>query len=253
MRNWIFLALLFSPLAMAQSVLEVGPNNLMRLPSSAAVLHLQRLHIAERGTLMIPASVNEIRIDELHLGPEARIALASGEQPLQLLVGHGDVADGAQISARGAKGTAQQPAQPGRGLTLRLQSLSATTLRVDARGGSGAPGYAGLDGADGEAGGCTWGQASRGHDGLDGGDGHAGAPGARVRVELPLDFPAELIQVNLDGGEGGAAGPGGKGGRGGVSKGCWLYSTEGAADGGPGQPGKAGAPGPAGQLELVRF
>lgn len=253
MRNWMLLLALSSPVALGQTVLEVEANGLMRLPSNSSVLHLQRLQIAERGTLLVPAGVSEIRVEELHLGSEARIALAPGEQPLQLLVGHGEVANGAQISARGGKGSAQQPAQAGRSLTLRLHSLSAATLLVDARGGPGAPGYAGLDGADGEAGGCTWGQASRGHDGLDGGDGQAGAPGARVRVELPLDFPAELLQVRLDGGEGGTAGPGGKGGRGGLSKGCWLYSTDGAADGRPGQPGKAGAPGPAGQLELVRF
>lgn len=253
MRNGLLLLALCSPIALAQSVIEVGANSLMRLPTSSQVLHLQRLAIAERGTLLIPAGVSEIRVDELQLGSEARIALAPGEQPLQLLVDSGQVAKGAQISARGAKGTAQQPAQPGRSLILRLHSLSADMLLVDARGGAGAPGYSGLDGADGEAGGCTWGQASRGHDGHDGGDGQAGAPGARVRVELPLDVPAELLQIRVDGGEGGAAGSGGKGGRGGVSKGCWLYSTEGAADGRPGQPGKAGAPGPAGQLELVRF
>lgn len=253
MPKWMFLLALFTPVALAQSVIDVPSNSLMRLPSSSNVLHLQRLAIAERGTLLVPAGVSELRVEELHLGSEARIALAPGEQPLQLLVGTAQVEQGAQISARGAKGTAQQPAQPGRSLTLRLHSLSAAALLVDARGGPGAPGYVGLDGADGEAAGCTWGQASRGHDGHDGGDGQAGAPGARVRVELPLDVPAELLQIRVDGGEGGAAGPGGKGGRGGVSKGCWLYSTEGAADGRPGQPGKAGAPGPAGQLELVRF
>jgi hypothetical protein len=253
MRNWIFLAALFTPLAMAEAVLEVAANSLMRLPSSGAVLHLQRLHIAERGTLMIPAGVSEIRIDELRLGAEARIAVAPGEQPLQLLVGRAEAASGAQINARGARGMGQQPAQAGRPLTLRLHTLAAETLQVDARGGPGAPGYAGLDGADGEAGGCTWGQASRGHDGLDGGDGQAGAPGARVRVELPLDFPTELLQIRLEGGEGGAAGLGGKGGRGGLSKGCLLYSTDGAADGRPGQPGKAGEPGQAGLLEVVRF
>jgi hypothetical protein len=253
MRNWMLLLALASPVALAQAVLEVGNDSLLRLPTSSAVLHLQRLTVAERGTLLIPAGVSEIRVEELHLGSEARIALAPGEQPLQLWVGTARVEQGAQISARGARGTLQQPAQPGRSLTLRLHSLSAETLLLDARGGPGAPGYAGLDGADGEAGGCTWGKASRGHDGLDGGDGQAGAPGARVRVELPLDVPAEVLQVRLDGGEGGAAGPGGKGGRGGLSKGCWLYSTDSAADGRAGQPGQAGAAGPAGQLELVRF
>lgn len=253
MRNWIFLTVLLSPLAMAEAVLEVAANSLMRLPSSGAVLHLQRLHIAERGTLMIPAGVSEIRIDELRLDTDALVTVAPGEQPLQLLIGRAEVASGAHINARGARGLGQQPAQSGRPMTLRLHSLSAETLLVDARGGPGAPGHVGLDGADGEAGGCAWGQASRGHDGLDGGDGQAGAAGARVRVELPLDFPTELLQIRLDGGEGGAAGLGGKGGRGGLSKGCWLYSTDGAAGGRPGQPGKAGEPGQAGQLELVRF
>jgi hypothetical protein len=37
---------------------------------------------------------------------------------------------------------------------------------------------------------------------------------------VPLEFTAEHIKVQVDGGAGGAPGIGGKGGQGGASKGC---------------------------------
>ena len=38
-----------------------------------------------------------------------------------------------------------------------------------------------------------------------------------------------------------------------MSKGCWVYSTDGARDGKPGQAGRAGEPGAAGALNVVQF
>ncbi len=253
MRNLLLVAALFSPLALAQAVIEVASHGMMRLPTTASTLHVERLRIADHGTLLIPANLTEMRVTELHLGRDARIAIAPADHTFRLEVLSGEIASGAQISARGARGTPQQPALPGRALNIRLQAVVAESLLLDARGGSGAPGYAGLDGADGEAGGCTWGQASRGHDGQNGGDGQAGAAGAQVRLELPADFPAQVLQVLLDGGAGGVAGRAGQGGRGGLSKGCLLYSTQGAGDGRPGQAGNAGAAGPSGSVDLLRF
>lgn len=253
MRSLLLLAMLGSPLAQAQASLEVHSHGLLRLPATAGVLAVQRVHIADHGTLLIPAGLTEIHIDDLYLGREARIAIAPSEQALRLKVAHGEIAAGAQISARGTPGSPAQPARPGRVLDIRLESVVAESLLVDVRGGTGAPGYAGLDGADGEAAGCTWGQAGRGHDGLDGGDGQAGAAGGQVRVAVPANFPADRLQVRLEGGAGGPAGKGGSGGAGGAGKGCWLYSAAGAADGRPGQAGQAGAPGAAGSLSLLRF
>ena len=175
MRNLMLLAALFSPLALAQAVIEVAPHGVMRLPTTASTLHIERLRIAEHGTLLIPANLTEMRIAELHLGRDARIAIAPAEQAFRLEVASGEIASGAQISARGAQGSSEQPALPGRNLSLRLQVVTVESLLVDARGGNGAPGYAGLAGANGKPGGCTWGEASRGHDGLDGGDGQPGA------------------------------------------------------------------------------
>ncbi len=253
MRNWLVLATLFSPLALAEAVIQVESNAFMRLPSNTSVLLLDRLEIADHGTLLIPAGLTELRVAQLRLGREARLAVAPSEQELRLEAATADIADGAQISARGAQGNSEQPALPGRNLSLRLQTATIEGLVVDARGGNGAPGYAGLAGADGKPGGCTWGEASRGHDGLDGGDGQPGAAGAQVRLEVPQDFPVERLQVRLDGGAGGLPGEPGVGGQGGVSKGCWLYSTAGAGDGKPGQAGRAGEAGPAGTLNVVQF
>ncbi|WP_339411919.1 collagen-like protein [Pseudomonas sp. EA_35y_Pfl2_R5] len=253
MRKLLVLAALFSPLALAQAVIEVDSNTVMRLPSNTSVLLLDRLEIADHGTLLIPPGLTEIRVAQLNLGREARLAIAPSDQVLRLEVEAAEIASGAQISARGAQGSAEKPALPGRDLSLRLQTVTLENLVLDARGGTGAPGYAGLAGADGNPGNCTWGEASRGHDGLDGGDGQPGASGAQVRLEVPQGFPVEQLQVRLDGGSGGQPGTPGAGGQGGVSKGCWLYSTDGARDGKPGRAGRAGEPGPAGALNIVQF
>ncbi|MGE6790828.1 collagen-like protein [Pseudomonas guineae] len=253
MHKLLALAALFSPLAFAQAVIEVDSHAFMRLPSNTSVLLLDRLDIADHGTLLIPAGLTEIRVTQLRLGREARLAVAPSEQVLRLEVASAEIASGAQISARGAQGSAEKPALPGRNLSVRLQIVTFENFVLDARGGAGAPGYAGLAGADGEPGGCTWGEASRGHDGLDGGDGQPGAAGAQVRLEVPQGFPVEQLQVRVDGGSGGQPGAPGPAGQGGMSKGCWLYSTDGARDGKPGQAGRGGESGPAGALNVVQF
>ena len=74
MRKVFLLALLVSPMALAHSV-SVDTNTLMRLPNSTSVLQLERLDVADYGTLLIPATISQVSIDELHLGREARIAI----------------------------------------------------------------------------------------------------------------------------------------------------------------------------------
>ncbi|SEM35898.1 hypothetical protein SAMN04487857_101335 [Pseudomonas sp. ok272] len=245
MRKLCLLAVLVSPMAMAQ-VVTVETNSLMRLPNTASTLQLERLEVADYGTLLIPANVTELTVGELRLGRDARIAIVPGEQGLNLKASRAQLDSGSQITSRGAPGTYLKAARAGRNLNLHIASLNAAQLSVDARGGTGAPGFVGLDGANGADPGCTWGAAGRGYDGDNGGDGHAGAPGAQVRVELPRDYPAEQIKVLVDGGAGGVAGAGGKPGEGGKAKGCFVYDTDGGKRGRagtPGQPGAVGAPG----------
>lgn len=252
MRNVCLLAILVSPVALAQSI-SVDTNSLMRLPNSTSVLQLERLDVADYGTLLIPATITQVNVDELHLGRDARIAIAPGANPIQLQVRHGLLEHGSQITSRGAPGTHEKPARPGRDLTLRITALDAEELSVDARGGAGAQGYAGLDGANGEDPGCTWGQAGRGANGDNGGDGLPGAAGAQVRVELPRDYPSAQIKVWVDGGDGGLAGVAGKPGKGGTSKGCLVYRAEGGKHGRPGLEGHPGVAGPAGSVTVQRL
>jgi hypothetical protein len=252
MRNLCLLAALCSPLAYAQ-VVTVETNSLMRLPNTTSVLQLERLDVADYGTLLIPSSVTEVTVGELHLGREARIAIAPGQQSLQLKISHAQLGSGSQITSRGAPGTYLKAAKPGRNLNLRINSLNAQELSVDARGGAGAPGYVGLDGANGPAPGCTWGQAGRGADGDNGGDGHPGAAGAQVRVELPQAYPAEQIKVWVDGGAGGLAGAAGKPGAGGKSKDCFVYRADGGKSGRPGVEGQPGPAGDAGSVTVQRL
>ena len=252
MHKVLLLALLVSPVALAQSV-SVETNSLMRLPSSTSVLQLGRLDVADYGTLLIPASISQVTVDELHLGRDARIAIVPGTTALQLQVRHAQLDHGSQITSRGAPGTHEKPAKPGRDLTLRIHALTADELSVDARGGTGAKGYAGLDGANGVDPGCTWGAAGRGANGDNGGDGLPGAAGAQVRVELPQSFAAEQIKVWVDGGAGGLAGTAGNPGKGGQSKGCLVYQTDGGEKGRPGLEGQPGPVGPAGSVTIQRL
>ena len=252
MRKFCLLAALISPLACAQ-VVNVETNSLMRLPNTASTLQLERLEVADYGTLLIPSNVTELTVGELHLGREARIAIVPGEQALELKISRADLSEGSQITARGAPGTYQKAARSGRNLNLQIKALNAPQLHVDARGGAGAPGFFGLDGANGQAPGCTWGQAGRGADGSDGSNGQPGAPGAMVKLAVPHEFPAEKIKVQVAGGAGGQAGPGGKPGAGGKAKGCVIYTTDGGKSGKPGADGQPGAAGAAGSVTVQRL
>jgi len=238
MRNLMLLAVLAAPLAQAES-LEVASNSMLRLPDSA--------------TLLLPATLTELKVDHLQLGREARIAIAPADHPLRIEARSARLGEGSQISAPGAPGTYQRAARSGRSLDLKLDELEAEQLSIDARGGAGAPGYAGLDGANGQAGGCTWGQASRGANGDDGGNGHDGAAGGRIRLSVPQGFAQSRIVVRLDGGAPGQAGTAGKAGKGGASKGCLVYRTDAGASGRPGQPGQPGLAGASGELILQRL
>ena len=252
MRKVFLLALLVSPIALAQSV-SVETNSLMRLPSSTSVLQLERLDVADYGTLLVPATISQVTVEELHLGREARIAIAPGNTALQLQVRTAQLEHGSQITSRGAPGTHERPAKAGRDLVLRINALSAEDLSVDARGGAGAQGYSGLDGANGVDPGCTWDSAGRGANGDNGGDGLPGAAGATVRIELPQSFPAEQIKVWVDGGAGGLAGTAGKPGKGGQSKGCVVYRADGGEKGRAGLEGQPGPAGPAGAVTIQRL
>ena len=113
MRKLCLLAALCSPLAMAQSV-NVQPHSLMRLPSNTSVLQLERLEVEDYGTLLIPSGLTEVKVDQLVLGHEARIAIVSGSQPLNLVVGHGQLGDGSQITALAKAVFHKCPARHGR-------------------------------------------------------------------------------------------------------------------------------------------
>lgn len=252
MRKLIVLAALAAPMVQAQS-LEVASHSILRLPSKSAAVHLEQLRVADSATLLLPASLTELRVDHLQLGRDARIAIAPAEAPLLIDVASAVLGEGSEFSAPGAPGTYERAARSGRSLELKLTEVDAERLAIDARGGAGAPGYVGLDGANGQAGGCAWGQASRGANGDDGGNGHDGAPGGHVRLSLPQDFPQDRVLVRLDGGAPGKPGAAGKPGKGGTSKGCLVYRTDAGANGRPGQEGQPGLAGAQGELILQRL
>ncbi|MFP3449812.1 collagen-like protein, partial [Pseudomonas sp. SIMBA_067] len=75
MRNLMLLAMLATPLAQAES-LEVAANSMLRLPDKSASVHLTHLRVADSATLLLPASLAELKVDQLELGRDARIAIA---------------------------------------------------------------------------------------------------------------------------------------------------------------------------------
>lgn len=252
MRNLMLFALLAAPLAQAQN-LEVPANSMLRLPTKSAEVHLEQLRVADDATLLLPATLASLTVDRLELGRDARIAVAPADTPLLIEAASASLGEGSEFSAPGAPGTYERAARSGRGLDLKLAQVQGEQLSIDARGGAGAPGFAGLDGANGQAGGCTWGRASRGFNGDDGGNGHDGAPGGRIRLSVPEAFPAERIRVRLDGGAPGKPGAAGQAGKGGASKGCLVYRTSPGNSGRAGQPGQPGFAGAAGELILQRL
>lgn len=245
------MAALLCPLAMAQDV-QVAANSLMRLADNSTVVQLQQLDVAEYGTLLVPANLTELRIAHLHLGHEARIAIVPSPAQLRLSIAQAEFEPGSQIVSRGAPGTYEKPPLPARDLDVQISALQAAELSVDARGGSGTPGFVGLDGAYGDPAGCLWGSASRGYNGENGTDGHPGSAGAMVRLRVPASYPPEQIKVRVDGGAGGLAGAGGKGGSGGSGKGCLIYQADSGKAGRPGLAGQPGPAGAAGQFVLLR-
>ena len=252
MRKLCLLAVLCSPFAHADAV-KVEANSLMRLPGNTGALQLESLEVADYGTLLIPAGVTRLDIDQLHLGHEARITIVPAERGIEVRVARAQLEDGSQINARGAPGTFEKAARPARDLSLRIESLQAPQLSGAARGGTGAPGFAGLDGGNGVAPGCTWGAAGEGADGDDGGNGQTGAAGGHVRIELPRDYPAEQILVLVDGGAGGKPGPAGRPGSGGKSKGCIVYRADGGKSGRSGLAGQQGEAGTPGAVTIQRL
>jgi hypothetical protein len=257
MRNGLMMtaglfAALSSSWAMAQAI-SVEPHSLMRLPGNTSVLQLERLEVADYATLLIPAGLTEVKVDQLIMGHEARIAIVPSPDAFNLQIKQGDLGSGAQITARGAPGTFEKKPLPGRNLNVRIEQLNAEVLSIDARGGAGSPGYVGLDGGNGKDPGCTWGSASRGVDGDNGSNGHEGAAGALVRLELPQAFPDDRVKVNVQGGAGGLGGEGGRGGKGGASKGCVVYRADGAKSGKNGEKGQSGTEGPAGSVTMRKL
>lgn len=251
MRNLFWLTLVGCSWAMADTQLKVEANTLLRLPASSATLVLNRLEVAEHATLLLPAHLNELRITELLMGPDAHIGIASSAQAFQLVVLHGDLAAGSHISTRGATGNSKSPALAGRNLNLRLENVQVSDLTLDLRGGVGAAGQRGLDGLAGEAGGCLWGQASAGENGQSAGDGQPGAAGGQLRIEVPTDFDPQALKIKLQGGAGGAAGVAGNGGRGGVVNDCLVYDAAGGSTGAMGAAGKVGSQGAEGSFKLL--
>lgn len=252
MRNLCWLAVLGCSWAVADAQVKVEANTMLRLPASGASLVLTRLEVADNGTLLLPASLNELKVTELRLGRDAHLGIAPSGQAFSLQVQRAEFAAGSHISARGAAGTRKKPATVGRDLNLRLASAQVSDLTLDVRGGAGAPGHNGKDGLAGESGGCLWGQATAGESGQAAGDGQPGAAGGQLRVEVPMDFPEQALTIKLHGGAGGQAGVAGRAGRGGAINNCWVYDADGGSQGRPGAAGKSAGAGADGSFKLLR-
>ena len=95
MRRLCLVAALVRPLAMAQS-LSVEPHSLMRLPGKDGVLTLDRLVVEDYATLLVPDNLVELKVGELRLGHEARIAIVPGSEQLRIEARHAELGEGSQ-------------------------------------------------------------------------------------------------------------------------------------------------------------
>ena len=93
MRKLGLLVALCSPFVHAESV-KVDPNTLMRLPANTSVLQLEQLDVADYGTLLIPPGVTQVKIDQLHLGREARITIVPAERAIELHAAYANFEEG---------------------------------------------------------------------------------------------------------------------------------------------------------------
>lgn len=103
MRKLCLLAAFVCPMASAQ-VVQVESNSLVRLPNTTSSLTLERLDVADFGTLLVPSNVTELSVGQLHLGREARIAIVPAQQALELKVAQAELAEEARsrLAARRA-------------------------------------------------------------------------------------------------------------------------------------------------------
>lgn len=253
MRNLCWFALLSCSWVSADTQVKVEANTFLRLPATGASLLLNRLELGEHATLVLPASLKELHVEQLLLGANAHIGIVPDTQDFLLSVGRAELAPGSYISARGAAGNSEKPATAGRNLHVRLGHVQLTDLTLDVRGGAGAAGIRGQDGVAGESGGCLWGQAGAGESGRAAGAGQPGAAGGAVRLEVPADFSAQTLKVNVQGGVGGPAGVPGTGGRGGAINNCLIYDVDAARDGQSGSASHAGSSGAEGSFKLLRL
>ena len=76
MRSLLMLAALSSPLALAQSLIDVQSHALLRLPAATSVLRVERLHVADHGTFgVLQGSCRVSRVFKLLFSAPAAPAL----------------------------------------------------------------------------------------------------------------------------------------------------------------------------------
>jgi hypothetical protein len=219
----------------------------------------------------------ELILDHLRIGDEARISFAPGVNSWRVHARVAAIGKNVVIDGRGSAGGNGAPGitapacdefvdgQPGEGgiaggdgveirLQLALESLG--SMQILSAGGDGGLGGAGGDGADLNTK-CGAEVAGEGGNGGDGGEGGRGGDVTFLYQSLAKtesgDSMVSRLSINADGGAGGEGGDAGSGGAGGGGRYVaqktltgsrkWVSGASGGLAGSPGETGSAGKPG----------
>jgi len=229
---------------------DVAENSFLRMPSTQKLVTLQRLDVGRQGTVLIPAQIEKLVVEQLTLASLARLSIAPRETAFELLIKRAQFADGSTVSARGSDGDVGVPGGRGADLHIEIVSGHIDNLIVDTRGGRGGDGWEGMNGESGRDAAC-WGlQAGMGRNGQDGGNGLPGGDGGNITVVLGEPEWLDVIDFLQIAGIGGQGGRGGQAGAGGDAADCWAYSVKASYRGKAGEPGVAAHNGSQGILRV---
>tara|TARA_R110001583_G_scaffold1721_4_gene13381 strand:+ start:984 stop:1919 length:936 start_codon:yes stop_codon:yes gene_type:complete len=227
---------------------------------------------------LVGVDQQELILDNLRIGNDARISFAPGVNSWRVHARVASIGKNVVIDGRGAAGVNGaagisapscdefvdgQPGDIGQagadGVEIRLQLAleSLGSMQILSAGGDGGHGGAGGDGADLDRG-CGAEVAGEGGNGGDGGDGGRGGDVTFLYQSLAKtesgDSMVSRLSINADGGAGGEGGDAGSGGAGGSGRyetkksltgsgRKWVAGASGGLAGSPGATASAGKPG----------
>lgn len=251
LRRLVLLGALCLPTLTQAESLQLDTGAMLRPVVSGTSWTLERLVLKAGSTLLVPAQVDTLRVDELVLERGAQLSLSPATGIFRIDAERAHFADGSRILGNGARGAVGVAGSAGVDLTLRVQQLQLDGVDIYLRGGPGGAGWNGVPGENGRQASCYgWRKSASGSDGGNGHPGASGGRGGNLLVQTRSAVDATRLRVVQEGGAGGDGGQGGAGGLSGDTRSCWVYQRAGSAPATDGLPGPQGPAGPSGKTDV---